>query len=446
MKILNLLTIGALVFALALSSCKKDKEEEVTPGGVPSNETTWSTEDDKKSMEAAGTEMIGELTELKNSNTIKSTNNLVSLTETADPFGGGEQSKMMKKSSAFQVLQALNIFSQNQNPDVVFTSLKSTKIDSLGNPETPQELFDDAKGTYTWNATTSSWDKTTGSNIVLAFPSTEGGTANNATYTVTYAAYTGTNAIPDYEGDLPAGITAELKIDGTAELTLSFDATYNANGEPSKVTTSLTINPFKFTVELTNTTSEIGYIYSFKNESKSLMEVGANATGNFSVDNIETVGGNENGKIEDISKIATSVEAHFQILNFKLEGDVDLDGLSKDLTAAGGSETIEDSKAIEIINNNYNITLLNADKNTKVAETEFYLAPYTYEEWVYNETTYEYEPVEMTDEEMMIRFVFNDGSNADLETYFGEGFASLEQEMTDFITELETEFGEEETF
>src|SRR5690606_23190081 len=121
-------------------------------------------------------------------------------------------------------------------------------------------------GTYSWNATAQEWDFVGGSDkVIFKFPSTESGNSNNATYTIhSYAGIT-TPTSPlsgDYDGDFPSGLSIDLTVNGDKVMEYGFAASYNNDGEPTSVTTSLTLVPFKFEVSLTNNAKDIAVKYS----------------------------------------------------------------------------------------------------------------------------------------------------------------------------------------
>lgn len=448
MKVLNIFGIAVLSTAMVLTGCQKEEDpKNEDPINNTPDPVEYTVEENKANMEAAGIELVTDLEELKNSEAIDVSNHLVSLMNTNDPFAS-EETAEVKKMGAFTILNALENFSQHGDINTVYGAMKSV---SEG-PSTPQEAFDALKGKYSWNATTQSWDVTEHDYFVLEFPASESAVTNNANFVVTYEAYTGTTPIPDYTGDLPKVITATLTVNENQLIAFNFESIYDTKGIPSILDVTLDVIDFQLAFNFTHLDNLLKFNYAFTKGTKTIFDLGAEANGDFSYTNIENMS-NDSTYIqgpEDIKKIATSMDAHIQVLRYKIEGDIDLNGLIDDMMAAGGEEVMDDdSIAAEIVNNNYNLGVFDTENyDALVANTEFYVTEETYEwiDWQYDETTGEYVevPVTETEEHMEMRFVYPDGSPADMEAFFQTGFETLQAKVEAFVTELEMEFGPQE--
>jgi hypothetical protein len=311
--------------------------------------------------------------------------------------------------------------------------LKSFRTQEEEDPSTPQELFDDVKGTYTYNIANNVWDFAANSNqIVFKFPSTEAGTTNDATFAI-YGLTTVTvvNNEAEYEGDLPTALKADLTIGSTKHLEYNFSASYKSNGEPTLAETSLIIGAFKFSAKVVNNTSEVAVDYSMTKNSSNIIAFGAGATGNFSS---EALGG------ENADDAVNTGSAYFQIMNVRFAGTVNVAALADALDAAN---TVQAEATA--LNSNVELVVFYADSKKKIADTEFYKTTTTdsWEVCNYDPETGEWtdcyteesDPYDIVD----IRLVFADGSKADLATYTEIGFEEVEEELNAFVDELEAD-------
>jgi hypothetical protein len=438
MKINKKLLLIALSGALITTSCDKNEEENQQNPAITNNNNndttiTYSIEQNKANMEASGVEMVNNMRDMKNSDAIKVSTHLVKI---MDNF-----SAVALHNGAGKILFSLKEFSKSGDLHSLATNMRSVSSD----PSSPQEAFDQIKGTYTYN--NGNWDKTTNDNaVVIMFPSSETATSNDANVTLTYLAYNGKTPFPDYEGDLPYKINMSLKQNNTELVNYSFEANYDLNGLPTSVSTALQVSKYRLEAKMNRSNSDMGFNYSFKKDSEIYINAGAEATGNFSNTNIENLTNDTTfgENIEDITKVATSLNAHLQLMRYELKGSVNIQNLINDLKANGGKDNISPEVGVGIINKNYNLSVYDTkNNNAVVAGTEFYIdtETYTYTKQVWNEQTQTYDNVEETEtsENINIRMVFPDGSKSDLETYFQKGFEKFKEEVEKFITELNNE-------
>lgn len=434
MKKLNLLFLFSMV-CLVFSSCKKDDEADVNPIATPENFSELSVEENKKNLEDNGITMVNELTDLKNTSAIQTTISLSYFLDLADPLTEDvpEGGRVKASSSKYSIIKAVSEFGKrDSDTKVIFDAMRAT---SEEDPETAQEIYDDLVGTYSWNTAAQDWDFVGGSDkIIFEFPSTESGTLNNAVYTIhSYAGIT-TPSSPlsdDYVGDFPSGLSLDLTVNGDKVMEYSFAASYNNDGEPTSVSTSLTLVPFKYEVSLTNNSKDIAVKYSLKNNGKILIDMGIGVNGNFTTDAVENS--------EDGSDVVNTGYAYFQLLDVKLAGDVNAKALIQD------GESIEEDAAqmVASLNKNVNLTLFYVSANAKIADTEFYVRE-AVDQSCYYEYDYDIENyVEICEdfpyEEESIRLVFADDSKMDLDTYAEGSFSDLEADFEALLEALEAD-------
>ncbi len=421
MKKSNLLLVLSLL-CLVFSSCKDDDGDKVNPIDIPGDFSELSVEENKKNLEDNGIKMVKELTDLKNTSAIQTSISFTYFLDLADPLAeeAHEGGRIKASSSKYTIIGAVSKFGKRaSDTKVIFDAMRATSEDD---PETAQEIYDDLVGTYSWNAAAQDWDFVGGSDkIIFKFPSTESGTSNNAIYTIhSYAGIT-TPSSPlsgDYDGDFPSGLSLDLTVNGNKVMEYGFTASYNNDGEPTSVKTTLSLVPFKYEISLTNNSKEIAVKYSLKNNDIVLMDMGIGAKGNFTTDVIENS--------EDGSDVITTGQAYFQLLDVRLAGDVNVKALIED------SESNEDDveERVASFNRNVDLTLFYVEAKTKIADTEFYVDEVVDEYCYCEDDVYE---------QANIRLVFADDSKMDLDTYAEGSFSDLEADFEALLEALEAD-------
>lgn len=431
------LSVYALLAAgtVFVASCKK---KTTTPTETP---IVYTAEQNKANLQQSGLDAMKEMNDAKDMKTIDNAIYFTDLMNQSNPFETVNPQSILP----LKVMYALRDFRLSGDHLEVYSTLRGAK--TLENDSTIEMAFNDIKGTYTWNATDKKWDKTAGNDLVLKFPATKTATTNNATYTVQYTPYTGTVLAKELEGNTPKKIVAKLEINALTLTQFNFDADYNSDGLPNRLEVNLRVENYNFNTLLILTAPKVAYSYAFTHNTKNILAMGTTLTGNFTKAHLESLNDNSIDKPEDLTKIATSMNAYIQVLNVKLDGNANVQGLCDDFTTAGGSAKLENNKAkiVEILNKNLTLKAIYTDRNATIGHSEFYVKPYshTYTYTNYNPNTQKYEEVTKTDsgEDVDIRLVFEDASKADLETYFGNGFDKVQSDFTQFLKDLESRYG-----
>jgi hypothetical protein len=422
------LTLLSILFVgIVFTSCKKDKDE-VTP--FNSKYADKTVEENKQSLEDNGIEMVGKLDELKSATGI----------EVAFSFADKSQYEVTGKTVSLNI-KPINIIAslkQSNNYKEAVSSLKSTMED----PQSIIDVWDSIVGKYTWNSTDEVWDYSPLSDaIVFEFPGKEGDTENTATITVDNF-NTVTISNPDFGIDsiinpiFPTSLNVELKYNSTVLSTFAFTAAYAETGLPTSVEVVLTVDDFSLSAKATHTPYTSASIkYSFKQADNILVEMYADASGNWSEENIDAntttdEWGDDEVAVENILK---NGNAYVQLMNVKLAGMVDVKSLAtvgKDLDQQAENETITEQeyydKLVDAYNKYIKLVVVYADTKEKIANAEFFAVEET-DDWG---TYYSID----------VRFVFADGSKVSAETYFSEGFDDLVGEINDFITNVNNEY------
>lgn len=405
-------------------SCGK---EDVNPDtDTPTEFSEKTVEENKAELEDNGLALIQEMETLKGTSAADAFQNLASLLESF-----GSESDMGGSAGGRMIKTLGNIRNGKTTAADLFSTMNIAGPVPSGDPASFQEFFDMYAGTYTWVEANQDWDFTAGEgDVIFKFPAVEGGASNNAVLTLgDYQGKVMDNPLEDYEGDLPTKLSFDLKVDGSSVMGYTFSASYNADGEPSSLASAITVAPFTFGVNMTNSTAKVGLEYSLKNNDRIIMLIGADASGNFSSELAD------NEQIET-SDIVTEAAAHFQLLNIKLSGTIDVDGLTAELNKLDDEAADYTQKEAELLNKYYELVVYYADSKQKIADTEFYTYEAEEEVWEYNYETGEYDSKIETYTELGVRLIFADGSKSDLENYFETGFADFEAELENFIDSL----------
>lgn len=434
MKI-NQLSVYVMLVAgtVFVTSCKK--KDTTTNTTTP---IVYSAEQNKANLQQSGLDMMKEMDDAKNMKTIDNVISFTYFMDQSNPFEEIEPQAIMP----IKVMYALKDFRSTGDQISIYSALRESK--SLEDDTTIEMAFNDIKGTYTWNASEKKWNKEGGNDLVMIFPATKTSTSNNAKYTIQYTPYTGAVLADELKGNTPQKVVAKLDINSLPITQFNFDASYNSDGVPNKLEANLRVENYNFNTLLSLTSSTAAYSYALTHNTKNLFSMGTTLTGNFTKAHLESLNDDSVEKAEDLTKVATSMNAYIQVFNIKLEGNANVQGLSNDLTNAGGSDNVTDAKGVEILNKNLTLKAFYTDRNANIGRSEFYLKPYTdtWTEYVYNPSTGNYDPITKTEsgESVDVRLVFEDNSKADLETYFGNGFDKLEDEFTKFLEDLESRY------
>jgi hypothetical protein len=232
-QLLNLLL--ALAMVLTLSFCNKDDDPK--PGDKDPTDTTDTTsnvvkltpEQNKELLQTIGVQFVNEMSAMQQTEGIQALTSFGLLVDGEDDDPDpGVPNQLMKINKAI-IAFAHGRISANQFgalPVALRTDDDDDDFESL------QELFDEATGTYDWNAATEEFDYTDNSSdkIIFKYPTPETGTSNNTTLTFSnYSSVEIANPIDEeYTGDLPTSLDVELKLDGVTQVTYGFEVDYNS--------------------------------------------------------------------------------------------------------------------------------------------------------------------------------------------------------------------------
>lgn len=416
-----------------------------------------SVEENKAAVESSAIEAAKTFDEMKEVSAVDAAISLGIRFDMSDPLDA-QPVKKSKIKSTLDIIAGIDDGSSSISE--IFSTMAASE-ELAEDPESIQDIWEMILGTYTWDPVMEKWDYTANADaIVFNFPATDEGTTNNAALTISN--YAGVNIVnpldEDYTGDLPASLNMKLEIDGVEVITYTFAAIYNEDGIPSNIATSLTIEAFTFTVDITNNDTEASVSYKFTHNDELVMEVTAGIDGDFTQENIDNnthtvtdtyedyvwddasqswVWGTVTEEWEEVDaeEIIQSGHFRFQLFNIAINGTGDIKALVDSIKIIQPEGYREDPNYNEktamedlavLINNNIVIYAVDLEAKTRIAEVEAYV--------------YEDSWGGGTDYWIDFRLKFGDGSLVDLETYFEEGFEDLIKEINAMISDLNTEY------
>lgn len=449
MNNIKLLLLLIIALVLVVSSCKKDDDS-------GPKYSTLSVEENKKSIEQAGFDIMDEMENMEDMEMIEVVEAFASFAEESDPFESNEDLyESYENELGVVVLKSVSNYSNTG-----IKGIKNAMSDYDDEPETIQEMFDLMAGIYEWNSDYEEWDYSPEDGIIeFKFPSTEYGRTNNASYIVTYEGieFNDTPIDEDYTGDFPKHVTYKLDVDGVTMSSCDAIFAYDNNGYPSSVDITLDIESYQFKIVSTNVNNKKGaFEFSCKSGSTIIAMIKMQMNGNWTEENIEQntkyyisywdksdgwnwveeeVGANDdyNYTETDFHKVIVNGNASVQLMNIKVTGNVDIEKLVDGIDEIDDRYDSEEydyedklEEEVDLLNRCMDLTLINEDRNEIMAKCEAYVARYD-EDYYYDYYT-------------SMRFVFADGSKIDVETYFEDGFEDLLDDFEDYFDDLEDDY------
>lgn len=395
------ISLTFLSFILALNiSCGGD---DVTETGGPQITGALTVEEGKKQLEDNSIELINKVDAFQNDTELKE------IIELAEFLSGANTTKPAKfKTTLFNTLNNASTLQTAKN-SVIYNSKQAVTILA----ETPlTDDFNEEKGMYLWDADAEDFLRTGDSEDIIY---TINYNNKAAVFTFTDFATTVTgNEVDDNEVELPTLAKANLKINNNTVFSQDFSASFR--GEqliPTTIKNTTTLGGFTFTTSYTNANdSKITQSFEFKIDNCVINNFVYTANGNFS--NLDS---DTDGNIEDFIDSSTFsfqfLDANLTITandnNFDSEADLTID------------------QEIALLNNNIKGEL--SINNKSIAVSQFYKDQDTYTDFVFNPATNNFDEVEVSEDFSNIRFLFEDGTSNDFDTYFEGSFTELENKF-----------------
>ena len=397
MKKTLLLTLG---LAMILIACKKKKTDDPSEALFKLDYTTQTVEQQKQTIEKEGVDFLNSLNSLPNEKFVKVMSHLKDLNPS---INSGALNSVYSVSAAAKT-----------------KSIKGIFIASTTNSETVK--LSDSYGIFTWNFAKKDWDeKPSTTKLEIIFPSDEGKTSNNCLYTMTAVAAT----VKTSEGDeLPASVSASLKVDNKEELKLTSDYAYKANGTPTKADINIIMGGYSFITKIENDGSKLTSSFSFLKSTETLIALNTAVNGNLNFD------------VQDEETIVNNANATFEVMNIKLAGIVDIAAIQKANSSINeATDSLENVRQSEIWNKHSKFVAINKKENLVMARVEFVPVSrndcYTY----WNGQA----DVEECDKDYNIdpRLIFKDNSKLSFDAFIDNGFSELRKELEDFTKKFD---------
>jgi hypothetical protein len=447
------LIYALVIVASALVSCNKDDNKGTGTGTDPFNApyNGASIDENKATLEDNGIQLVNEIDQIKDLDAIAILVN----------FSKIESGSSAKNAVLNRALAPLKTASTASSVKAIFSALESVaEEDPIG----VADLWNELVGRYTYNFDTDEFDYSddVSDAVIFEFPGLETDLTNTATITINDFAYQ-TLVDPVIEIDstikpqLPTSLHITLSYEGAELASFDYSASFEDNGIPLSFSSILTIGDFSFSVTMThdpynNATNK----NSFKHGADVLIETFVEANGDWSEENIddntvtetdttgwdwiwdEELGDYVYGPVvEEVSEITVeniveNANAYIQVINIKVAGLVDFKSLVPEIKALDAQYDIENPTITEqayyeqtaiAINKYAKLVVVTANDNKKISEAEAYAYEDESDEW-----------------NIDVRFVFEDGSKVDAETYFSEGFEGFVDAINTVIDEINADY------
>ena len=392
MKKIYLFALCASLF-MNLTSCKSNEEEETETS------TTLTIEQGKNELEDNTLELLDKVENFKNNSAL---NEIIELAEYLSTESALKSSSFQKKT--LNTLSNISEIKTSSNNFLIFNAKQATTILS---ESSLIDDFNDEKGIYDWNPETEEFDKTGDSDDIIYNIAYNNGKTAVFSFTDFNTTYVGS----DNDEELPTLAKANLKINNNTVFSQDFSATFQ-NGQliPKKIDNKTTIGDFSFVTSHTNSNnSTIQQNFEFKLSNDVIMGFNLSTKGNFSND--------LDGDVEDV---LDNMTMSFQFLNATLSMSAKDDGFDSD-------KELSIDEQISLLNSNMTAEL--SINNKSIAKSIFYKDQDIYTNYMYNSNTQQWEEVEVSEDIVNVKFLFEDGTTSDFDTYFDGSFTSLEDKF-----------------
>ncbi|MCP4521156.1 MAG: hypothetical protein GY827_05640 [Cytophagales bacterium] len=240
----RIILASALSFSmLFFSSCGND-DEEVDGGGTTTTELT--TAETKTTLDNVANSLKTDMSAMAENQSLDAFNSFAEVSSNLDgdeAAAGARQSKKTYKEYINTLEEAFD--------DITKVAKLKSAIGVVEVQEEEEEFdFATSTGIYEWDADIEDFKNTgTSSELVIKFPSTDGGTTNDAQLTIT-----------EYAEDDNENLTAldiDVQVDGSTILDIDAEAVYNDDDEPTMLDASISMNPYTYSVEFKQTSTNV---------------------------------------------------------------------------------------------------------------------------------------------------------------------------------------------
>ncbi len=367
--------------------------------GAKEDEITGSltVEEGKKQLEENSIKVLDKVESFESDDAL---NDIVELAEYLSNSNLEKSSGFTKKM--FGTIKNIAAIQNDSQDPIVFNAKQSVMFfrdKPLAND------FNDEKGIYSWNPNTEEFEKT--------------GMSDDIIYNVNYNSNVAIFSITDFEtketdnedlDEVPTLAAASLKINNTTVFTQKYSGSFNGNEViPSAINNETAIGEFSFVTEVTNADNKSSkQSLNFKIGDCLILGFENKLNGNFSDEEAE------------VDVLFDNTTATIQVLDAKIVTTGIDDNFDEDADL-----TI--NEAVTLLNTNVNSEL--SINNKSIAKSLFYKDEDTYTTFEFNPNTNEFDEVEMTEDILNVKFVFEDETSSDFDTYFDGSFTALEDKL-----------------
>lgn len=294
-------------------------------------------------------------------------------------------------------------------------------------------------GERKWNSAEGEWElvKELENKAIIHFPASSSSKTNNCLITITYKE--STVEVPETGEMYPSEITFVMEVDSKEVMSAEYKGTYYADGSPKEVTQKFDLDTYRWTAQISNNQKKASESYEFKKGTKTLLKSEAAVEGTLKVDDIQTSVNDESPE-DAINNFAV----YFQVMDLAIKGGTkDFKPMITELKAIDSDLSSEDyaKEEAKILNKYLVIYAYFVDDNRKFADVEFYVYEdiYTYQTYQYNNQTYQYDLVTVSETNYYLqpRMIMSDGSKVDVEEYVQNGFDDLLDQIEDLANDYD---------
>jgi hypothetical protein len=425
MKKLCFTVLAFLSIGLLMTSCDKDEKLQ------PERFGTATVEQNKTAVEQAGIDFMEAMRRMEKLDVI---NVLVNLQNVAYMAKGNP----FLKSEFNPIIDALIASGKTNNPALVLNA--GINLSKRGSYSL-FEMWSHTTGIYEFNSEDSTWTRDRGGDeLVLKFPSSSlHPEINDAVFTAgNYRGITIPNLLGDfYSGDFPTSFNADLKVGNQTLASFVFNAGYNDNGTPAVAKADFTVGNFKYQIDVISDTTLASLNYKILEDGKTILDFGIQGEGILTEKNVndnthhvieEYDDYTDEYDVTDFEEVVTSGNAHFQIGNVAIRGNMDIKSFVDELKILNENEELsgfeKDSLTVKKLNETINLRVVDVNSNIIFAKIKAYPGERARKGAYYVD----------------LRIVFADDSEVAMDTYFNQGFDEFIDSVNDLINDINTDY------
>lgn len=354
---------------LFFTSCKKDDD------GENNTETTeLSVTESKTTLDQTATSLKTDLGTMSENASMDALDSFSDLMDDSDDTNSNA-ARQGKKS----VKDYIAIIEKTLNNTVSASNARLTADDDFD--------LSTSTGIYEWNASLEDFEnKGTSSNLIIKFPSVEGGTTNDATFTV--------NSYKEDSDENPTDVDMVLTKGGNTIFSIDFEAAYDSESEPTSIDGTIKMTPYSYSLKASHTSNSVSFNTSINSDNLSIPIVSTSMNATF---------------LDDSLTNPNTIKGSLQLYEVTLNADINAKAIQ---------EADEETADMEsVVNSNANVSFSKTSSGQKIGDV----------------VVDEVEDAANEDTDVIFYIQYSDGSKEDLEEVFDETLTEIEE----VIEELE---------